>query len=100
MITVDTELTSILNSIQSGLKQVTARDGITFLEFQDGNTVNLAGGGYVLHSAPACSFCGLATQHLMAPPRQDTPLICPSCAVAAIETFAKNGIRIELNLTI
>lgn len=103
--TVDeTELEKLIGLSKEPVKVFTKANGMTVIEFEDGTTLPLhGGGGQILnYKEPRCSFCNRTkdeAKFLAAPSHSNEPLICPDCAVNYVELFASHGVEIQLNIS-
>lgn len=97
-------LDQLVELVNSPVKHVYQDGPSTIIEFENGQTLPLQGGGLEIlnYNEPKCSFCGKARSEvkaLAAPPNKEEPAICPDCAIGYVELFGQHGIPIEINIS-
>ena len=85
--------------LSEDVKDIRNDNGITYITFEDGRILTLVGNISEMKDfqIEKCNFCGKT--------RLETYLfenngsyICQDCTILALETFAQNGLPIDLNL--
>ncbi|AEO93926.1 gp683 [Bacillus phage G] len=92
--------------VNQEIKNITYEGQMTIVEFVDGQILPLYGGvagiSEPLKAIRYCSFCGnegTKEKPVVSLNSKDDPLICPDCAINAIQTLIENGIEVELDIS-
>jgi hypothetical protein len=101
----DDILKKIIEATQKKIKNIELSENQTIIEFMDGETITLQGGkqiGTTMKSLQHCSYCGKIRDKktpMISPDHNDNVLICPRCAIEAVQIFAKSGVDLEIDLS-
>lgn len=97
---MDKEIMKMIELFHSPVKTIRQDGTTTIVEFENGQTVPLYGGGLEInYKPPTCSFCGKeGTDEKPLFTIDDKSFICLECNILAMETFLKNGADINLNI--
>ena len=103
---MDDELVlKMLEAAKKKIKNIETNDKNTIIEFEDGERVTLLGGKGMtgpIKKMSYCSYCGTertSKKPMISPDDNDKILICPDCAVKAVEMFVKSGVEIEMDVS-
>lgn len=97
-------LDQLVELVKSPYKRIYQDGPMTVIEFENGQTLPLQGGGsqIINYTEPSCSFCGRSRSEvpaLAAPPDKIEPAICSDCAIGYVELFGQHGVEINLNIS-
>ena len=93
------EINKLIELFQSPVKNITTNNIGTYIEFENGENLQLQGEQISLQNEINCSFCkSFINKPLFT--LDDTAYICKRCIELAIKTFLKNGINLELEVEV
>ena len=81
------------------VKDIVNENGLTHITFEDGENLTLVGNIAEMKDfeIEKCNFCGKTRLETFLF-NNNNSYICQECTVLALETFAQNGLAIDLNL--
>ena len=94
---MDQDIEKLVELFQSPVSDITTNKLGTYIEFENGETIQLYGEQIPLQDEINCSFCKLSINKPLFT-IDDSAHICKCCIELAMKTFIKNGINIELEL--
>ena len=93
------EIDKLIELFQSPVKNIITNNIGTYIEFENGENIQLHGEQISLQNEISCSFCKLPINKPLFT-LDDSVYICKCCIELAIKTFLKNGINLELEVEV
>ena len=96
---MDQEIDKLVELFKSPVKNIITNNIGTYIEFDNGENIQLYGEQIPLQNELICSFCKLSINKPLFT-LDDSVYICKCCVELAMKTFIKNGINIDLEVEV
>jgi len=93
------EIDKLIELFQSPVKNITTNKLGNYIEFENGETIQLYGEQMLLQNEVVCSFCKSPDNKPLFT-IDDSAHICKICIELAMKTFIKNGVNIDLEIEV